>query len=106
MREEITPPGLMLRMLEGRAGIEAGQLMLAMPLIRLQAKRGRGEPVVVLPGFMADDNSTFILRLFLRSIGYKAHPWGLGVNRKRMLDFLPPIADQVRQLSPKYQQKI
>lgn len=106
MREEITPPGLMLRMLEGRAGIEAGQLMLAMPLIRLQAKRGKGEPVVVLPGFMADDNSTFILRLFLRSIGYKAYPWGLGVNRKRMLDFLPPIADQVRQLSQKYQQKV
>ncbi|MCH8256904.1 MAG: hypothetical protein IIA75_03215, partial [Proteobacteria bacterium] len=76
----------MLRMLEGRAGIEAGQLMLAMPLIRLQAKRGKGEPVVVLPGFMADDNSTFILRLFLRSIGYKAYPsFGAAAGSKMLV---------------------
>jgi len=106
MREEITPPGIVLQMLEGRAGFEAGQLLLAMPLIRLQAKRGKGEPVVVLPGFMADDTSTFILRQFLRSIGYKSYPWGLGVNRKRMLDFLPLIAERVRQLSLKHQQKV
>ncbi len=106
MKEEITPPGPVLRMLEGRAGAEAGQLMLAMPLIRLQAKRGKGEPVLVLPGFMADDNSTFILRQFLNSIGYKSYPWGLGVNRRKMLDFLPPIAEQVSQLSAKHQQKV
>jgi esterase/lipase len=106
MKEEITPPGLMLRMLEGRAGVEAGQLMLALPLLRLQARRGRGESVVVLPGFMADDNSTFMLRQFLRSIGYRANPWGLGVNRGRMLDFLAPVAGQVQLLSEKYQQKV
>ncbi len=106
MKEEITPPGPVLRMLEGRAGAEAGQLMLAMPLIRLQAKRGKGEPVLVLPGFMADDNSTFVMRQFLTSIGYKSYPWGLGVNRRRMLDFLPPIAEQVQQLSVKHQQKV
>ncbi|MCZ6503785.1 MAG: alpha/beta hydrolase [Gammaproteobacteria bacterium] len=106
MKEEITPPGPMLRMLEGRASAEAAQLMLSMPLIRLQAKRGNGEPVVVLPGFMADDNSTFVLRQFLNSIGYRSYPWGLGVNRRKMLDFLPPIVELVRQLSAKHEQKV
>ncbi len=96
MNEEITPPGLMLQMLEGRAGAEAAQLMLAMPLLRMQASRGHGEPVMVLPGFMADDYSTYVLRHFLNAIGYKAYPWGLGLNRRRMMDLLPRVTQGVR----------
>ncbi len=106
MNDEISPPGPMLQLLEGRAGAEAGRLMLALPLIRMQAKKGSGEPVLVLPGFMADDHSTFILRQYLKSIGYVTYPWGLGVNRKRMLDFLPPIEQQVRNLVDQHQQKV
>ena len=98
MNQEISPPGLLLQMLEGRAGAEAARLMLVMPILRLQAKKGNGEPVIVLPGFMADDNSTIVLRHFLNGIGYKSHAWGLGVNRKRMLDFLPQITKKAYEL--------
>ena len=62
---------MLLRMLEGRAGVEATSLMLQLPLLRLQAKRGQGQPVLVLPGFMTDDTSTIVLRTFLSGIGYK-----------------------------------
>lgn len=106
MNEEISPPGLALQLLEGRAGAEAARLILAMPLLRMQSKRGKGEPVLVLPGFMADDHSTFVLRQFLNSIGYKSYPWGLGINRKRMMDLLPQITQQVRDLSEEYAQKV
>jgi pimeloyl-ACP methyl ester carboxylesterase len=106
MNNEITPPGPFLQLLEGRAGVEAGQLMLALPLVRLQATKGSGEPVLVLPGFMADDYSTIILRQYLKSIGYAAYPWGLGLNRKRMLDFLPPLTQQVRDLMDRHGQKV
>ena len=99
MKDDIKPPGLMLQMLEGRAGAEAAQLMLAMPLLRMQALRGNGEDVMVLPGFMADDSSTIILRQFLDSIGYKTHPWRLGVNRVRMLDLLPPLTEKLKSLA-------
>jgi pimeloyl-ACP methyl ester carboxylesterase len=106
MNEEISPPGLMLQMLEGRAGAEAARLMLAMPLLRMRSQKGRGEPVLVLPGFMADDHSTFVLRQFLNSIGYKSCPWGLGINRKRMMDFLPKISKQTRDLCEKHLTKV
>lgn len=37
-------------------------------------------PVLVLPGFMADDPLTARLRSHLRRHGYAAHGWGLGRN--------------------------
>lgn len=39
-----------------------------------------GRPVLVLPGFMADDPLTARLRSHLRRSGYTAHGWGLGRN--------------------------
>lgn len=98
MVDKIDPPGMMLRMLEGRAAWEAGGLLLALPVLRLQARRGKGEPVMVLPGFMADDTSTVILRQFLRSIGYEVHPWSGGFNRGRMLDHVPPTIDRIAKI--------
>ena len=60
--------------------MELSALMLRLPLLRLTVPHGRGEPVLVLPGFLADDASTWLLRRFLDSIGYDAHGWGLGRN--------------------------
>lgn len=99
MTDRISPPGPALRLLEGRALAEAGQLMLQLPLLRLQARRGHGEPVLVLPGFMADDLSTYVLRGFLSSIGYRVRGWGLGTNRGRMFDLLPRVVDLVERMA-------
>jgi pimeloyl-ACP methyl ester carboxylesterase len=65
------------------------------PVSRLleQAPRGDGHPVLVLPGFMAGDESTRILRSYLKSLGYSVHPWLQGRNlgspgivRERLVD--------------------
>ena len=106
MVKQISPPGLVLRLLEGRAATEAAQLMLQMPLLRLRAERGQGEPVLVLPGFMADDLSTAILRGFLSAIGYQAAGWGQGLNRGRMLDFMAPVTGIVADMAREYQQPV
>jgi hypothetical protein len=45
-----------------------------------RAPRGDGHPVLVIPGFLADDDSTGPLRRFLKRLGYDAHPWLLGRN--------------------------
>ena len=106
MTEPISPPTPLLRLMEARAGLEATQLLLQLPILRFMAKRGRGEPVLVLPGFMADDSSTIILRQFLNSIGYKSQGWGQGVNVRGMMDHLPGVLAAVRELHDEYRQKV
>lgn len=106
MAESISAPGMLLRMLEGRVGLEASQLLLALPLLRLQATNGNGEPVIVLPGFMADDSSTLVLRHFLNRIGYNAVGWGLGVNRLPMLSLLPEMQKLIDETIQKYEQPV
>ncbi|MDG1958175.1 MAG: alpha/beta hydrolase [Candidatus Binatia bacterium] len=62
-----------------RAFCEMLSLVPALPMLA-GAPRGDGHPVVVLPGFMADDGSTIALREFLARIGYDVHGWGFGRN--------------------------
>ena len=58
---------------------EAGALMMSLPWWSL-APRGRGETVLVLPGFGASDRSTRPLRGMLRALGHRPHGWGVGTN--------------------------
>lgn len=53
--------------------------VLSSPLLRL-APRGDGHPVLVLPGLMAGDLSTLVLRRFLRRQGFHPYRWHLGRN--------------------------
>jgi len=54
--------------------------MVATSPVLLRAPRGDGHPVLVMPGFLAEDVSTALLRLYLRTLGYKVHGWRLGRN--------------------------
>ncbi|MEM7100623.1 MAG: alpha/beta hydrolase [Pseudomonadota bacterium] len=65
--------------LEARALFEFSSLLPAIPSL-LGLPRGDGRPIMTLPGFGADDSSTWPLRCFLGSLGYQPMPWGLGVN--------------------------
>lgn len=53
---------------------------LVWPPRPLVADAEQPRPVLVLPGFMADDPLTARLRSHLRRQGYAAHGWGLGRN--------------------------
>ena len=75
----LKPPSLLLLLAEGRAFWELGTSLALAPAL-LTAPRGDGHPVLVLPGFMAGDGSTFVLRRYLRLLGYDAHGWELGRN--------------------------
>jgi pimeloyl-ACP methyl ester carboxylesterase len=72
-------PAALHSMLEPRALLEIALLPAATPLL-WQAPRGDGHPVLLLPGFLADEMSLIALKLFLRSKGYDVHTWGLGRN--------------------------
>ncbi len=45
------------------------------------APRGDGHGVLVIPGFLASDFSTTVLRRFIRRLGYRVAGWNLGRNR-------------------------
>jgi pimeloyl-ACP methyl ester carboxylesterase len=45
-----------------------------------RAPRGDGHAVMTLPGFGGGDGCMAIMRQYLNSLGYQAHPWGLGAN--------------------------
>ncbi|MDE0878642.1 MAG: alpha/beta hydrolase [Sphingomonas bacterium] len=74
------PPSGRLALTEiPRALIELGSLRLAAATLA-KAPRGDGHPVLVLPGFIAGDNSTRALRRYLIGQGHDAHAWQLGRN--------------------------
>ncbi len=103
---DIKPPHPLLTLMEGRVLAEAGGLLLAMPLLRLHARKGQGQPVLVLPGFMASDRSTRILRGFLGHIGYEVYPWRQGVNRLPMMTLLPRLQLMISDISRQTGQKV
>jgi pimeloyl-ACP methyl ester carboxylesterase len=56
------------------------------------APRGDGHGVLVLPGLLASDSSTMVLRRFLRLLGYQVRGWDLGRNlgpTDEVIDGLP-----------------
>lgn len=56
------------------------------------APRGDGHGVLVLPGLLASDVSTAVLRRFVRRLGYEVRGWNLGRNRgptDEVVDELP-----------------
>ena len=75
----ISAPSRLLQLLELRATWELAAGVAALPWLRL-APRGDGHPVLVLPGLIASDVSTRLLRDFLTRRGYDVHGWGLGRN--------------------------
>lgn len=79
MSQAIPAPPLAYFAVEGRALGEMGLCLQAMPLL-LQAPKGDGHGVLVLPGFTAGDGSTFLLRRYLKRLGYDAVGWRLGRN--------------------------
>ena len=78
--EAIRPPSALLALTEvPRALAELGSLGFAAPLLAM-APRGDGHPVLILPGFLASDASTAVLRRYLDRMGYDTYAWELGRN--------------------------
>ncbi len=62
----------------------------------LREPRGDGSVVFVLPGFGADDRSTWPLRQFLGALGYDARGWSRGANRADVPDSIEAIGAHVQ----------
>ncbi|MFM2410525.1 MAG: hypothetical protein RL481_1353 [Pseudomonadota bacterium] len=78
--DNVSRPSLFLALTEfPRALVEFGSIPWASPLL-MQAPKGDGHPVMLLPGFMAGDYSMKPLKRYLEKLGYNAFHWELGRN--------------------------
>lgn len=66
-------------LLEWRALAEMALLPTSWPLL-LRAPRGDGHPVLLLPGFMADEGTLAPMRWYLERLGHRVQSWGFGRN--------------------------
>lgn len=78
-RYGLRAPGKALKYLETRALIEGAAILPAAPWLLTQP-RGEKRKIVVIPGFLFADRSTWPLRRYLKHLGYDALPWGFGRN--------------------------
>jgi len=92
--------------------IREARMVLEFPLLLLRAvelacqPRGRGEPVLVLPGYGAGDGSTAILKTYLRLLGYRVSGWHLGRSSGNVPDLLPRVVRRILSIARKYRQPV
>ncbi len=92
-------PSRLLLLSEGPRVMCAFQrLLLAAPWLGT-APRGDGQPVLVLPGLLAGDSSTTILRSYLSLLGYKTYKWHLGRNVGPTAAVRAGLADTIARVS-------
>jgi pimeloyl-ACP methyl ester carboxylesterase len=98
----LAPPSRKLLLREVLVGLDLARGLLggtrALP-------RGHG-PVLVIPGFMASDLETFLLRRKLAALGYSVYGWGLGRNHGKTGKLLPPLVQQVQALQQRHALKV
>jgi len=100
------PPSLFNTLTEiPRTLAEMGSLFASFPLLS-QLPRGDMHPVLLLPGFMASDDSTLMMRRYLLRMGYEPLPWSLGRNTGKLELFETKLTEKFRQLSETYRGKI
>lgn len=90
-------PGAMHLALEWRAPMEAAASLALWPWLR-RAPRGDGHSVLVLPGLVASDTSTGLLRRFLGAQGWAPHAWRQGRNLGPRHGVLEACLERLQQL--------
>ncbi len=79
--------------------------MASMPKLS-RLPKGDAHPVLLLPGFLASDDSTLVLRQYLLAMGYEPLPWALGRNTGRQQLFNEALVERFLQLVGRYGEKI
>ncbi len=59
---------------------ESSKVFISLPKLILNAPKGDGHTVIVIPGFCAGKHSTLVLRYALSKVGYNTVDWGQGLN--------------------------
>jgi hypothetical protein len=88
-----------------RAAAEFCAMALTWPVLGL-SRPGDGHPVVVLPGFAANDLATQPLRWVLRQMGYRVHGWRLGRNVGPTPEVFDGVERRLLELHERYGERV
>ncbi len=89
-------PSRFATFMELRAPLDWATLLVRAPQLRKAPRDGR--PVMLLPGYAADESSMRPLGRYLRYLGYDVHDWALGRNRGRVDHYTQLIGERTQQL--------
>ncbi len=98
-------PSFLVTAGESLTPLEFARLMACAPKLLMQ-KRGKGQPVIVLPGLGASNVSTLIMRNYLSWLGYEVRGWTLGRNNGDVGAMLPTLSEQLKQTYSEHRQKV
>lgn len=103
----IKAPTLLTTLFETRFITELiGYLALSERRLVADLPVGDRRPILVIPGFLCSDLSTWPLRRFLRKIGYRSFAWKQGVNWGPKPGVRPRLLQRVSQLHARYGQPV
>lgn len=91
--------------MELRAFFEMAYCAQLQPLLA-RRKRGRGEPVVLIPAFMLGDGGTAFMRKHLRKMGYRAYGWRQGRNTGLRMSYLDGLLAHIEALTERFDQPV
>ena len=98
-------PHLLHSMTEWRALAEMASLPTMLPAL-MTAPKGDGHPVLLLPGFMANEGTLVALKSFLRNRGYAVESWGFGRNVGFQNKHAQALEQKIRHLHHKSGRKV
>jgi hypothetical protein len=98
--KDIRPPHLGCVVMEAKAMLEPGKLLLHAPCL-LRQPRGDGGPVLVLPGFGTGNASTALLRLYLTMMNHDVRGWKSGTNTGTPYKLVPEVIKHVLHVNKK-----
>lgn len=101
----VGPPSFWDSLIEPRGFFEMALLPASLPLL-MQAPQGDGHPVLLLPGFLADESTLVALKVFLARKGYDVRSWGLGRNVGFRSKYVKALPQKIRHLHYKTGRKV
>lgn len=103
--DDAKEPGWLSCLGELRIFAELGTLVPALPAL-LSAPHGDGHAVLVLPGVLTGDESTFVIRRYLDELGYVTHPWMQGHNWGPSRKLHDALRARLQELGSRYGRRI
>lgn len=93
----VRPPSRLATWLELRAPLDWASLLFGAPQLA-RAPRGDGRPVLLIPGYRADESSMRPLRRYLEFLNYDVYDWGRGRNLGDVDAYIGHVGERAQEI--------